>query len=526
MMASVAAFPGLAQAQALLDEQRPEQAAQAIMAHLRQHKDEPRGLAMLGQTAAMIGALGQAEHFMRKALATGYDTPELRSAFITVLLRREKVPEALALLEKAIEQGGEDNFRTLYSGVLTKIGRSDEALELQQELAAADPKNPQHQIALGHNLRAAGRVDEAVETFRKAIALAEGAGDAWWALASIRKKVLTDDEVMQLKRLVAHAREDRNAASVHFALARALHERSDYEGAFAHYEKGNWLRAESIGYDAAELREEVAQTRQIATAQCIAAFPDAPVGDVTPVFIVSLPRSGSTLLEQMLGSHHQIEAVGELQYVPAILRAMLEAATMRQKMTVPQLVASLTDHQAQAMGQDYLRRAALHRQSANPFFIDKLPHNWSNVFLIRRILPQAKIIDIRRPAMDCCFANFTQSFTDAHSSSFALEHIGRTYVDYVDYMAHFDEAAPGLVHHIDYTHLIEEPEPILRAALDHVGVEWDPAVLEYHKLERSVRTPSSEQVRRPLNRDGMAVWKPYSKWLDPLREALGSLAEG
>lgn len=148
------------------------------------------------------------------------------------------------------------------------------------------------------------------------------------------------------------------------------------------------------------------------------------------------------------------------------------------------------------------------------------------MFLIRRILPQAKIIDIRRPAMDCCFVNFTQSFTDAHSTSFALEYIGRTYVDYVDYMAHFDEAAPGLVHHIDYTQLIEEPEPVLRAALDHVGVEWDPAVLEYHKLERSVRTPSSEQVRRPLNRDGMAVWKPYSQWLDPLREALGSLAEG
>jgi Sulfotransferase family len=189
------------------------------------------------------------------------------------------------------------------------------------------------------------------------------------------------------------------------------------------------------------------------------------------------------------------------------------------------LIASLTDQQAAAMGQDYMRRAAQHRKTDRPYFIDKLPHNWSNVLFIRRILPQARFIDIRRPPMDCCFSNFSQSFSTAHASSFALEDIGQCYVDYVRYMKHLADVAPGLVHPMSYTKLVEDTESELRAALAYLDLPWDPAVLEFHKLDRVVRTPSSEQVRRPINRDGMDTWKPYAQWLEPLKVKLGRLAD-
>lgn len=284
-------------------------------------------------------------------------------------------------------------------------------------------------------------------------------------------------------------------------------------------------RAESIGYDARELTDEIAELERVVTADFIRALPEAPPTDSIPVFIVSLPRSGSTLLEQMLGSLPDIEAVGELAYAPAILRSAMEMATRRGPVTVPQLIEALHPGQAEAMGQDYLRRAGLHRKTGKHYFVDKLPHNWSNILFLRRILPQAKFLDIRRPAMDCCFSNFTQYFSRAHASSFALADIGQCYVDYVRLMTHLDRVAPRMVHHIDYAAMIGDPGSHLRTALDHLGLEWDPAVLEFHKLDRVVRTPSSEQVRRPLNRDGMEVWRPYAEWLAPLRDRLGPLAE-
>jgi hypothetical protein len=243
------------------------------------------------------------------------------------------------------------------------------------------------------------------------------------------------------------------------------------------------------------------------------------------VFIVSLPRSGSTLLEQMLGSHPSIEPVGELPYIPAILRSFMELVTRRGKITVPQAIRQLSDEKAAAFGRDYLLRASLHSKTDRPFFVDKLPHNWNNILFIRRILPHAKFIDIRRPAMDCCFSNFTQSFTSAHPSSFALRDVGRSYLDNVRLMEHLDRVAPGLVHHVDYRTLVEEPQTELRSVLDYLGLPWDETVLDFHRLDRVVRTPSSEQVRRPLNRDGMEIWRPYSQWLDPLREVLGDLAQ-
>ena len=521
---TIAAYPLLSEAADLTSEGKFEQAAQRAILHLRQHPNEPRGLAQLGEIALMTGALGQAEYFLRAAIAQGARELEVRRHLASALNQQERLDEARAMFETLEQETDDPSLPAMRAIILDKLGRNAEALTIQERLIESHGDRPHHWISYGHALRAAGRVPEAIDAYRRAVEADFECGEAWWGLASIKKKVFTDEDVARMREALAIAIDVRNSAPLHFALARALHDRGRYEEAFDHYAEGNRQRAESIGYDARELTAEVTEVERSVDAAYVSRLGAPPVGDATPVFIVSLPRSGSTLLEQMLGSHPEIEAIGELPYAPAILRSVMEMATRRGRVTVPQLIAGIGAEAATAMGQDYLRRAALHRKTDRPYFVDKLPHNWSNILFIRRILPQARFVDIRRPAMDCCFSNFTQSFSSAHASSFVLEDIGQCYVDYVRFMAHLDRVAPGMVHHVSYDRLIEDAETELRAALGYLGLPWDPAVLDFHRLDRVVRTPSSEQVRRPLNRDGVDVWKPYDAWLEPLRRVLGPLA--
>ena len=521
---TLSAFPLLIRATSLANAGRLEEAAQQVIAHLRQRPEDPLGLAKLGEIAMLLGALGQAEHFLRRALAAGSRDIAVQRHLASVLNQQERLDEAATLfaaLETEIDDPVIPAMRAL---ILDKLGHNAAAQAIQQRLAEQHGDKPHHWISYGHSLRAAGEVEAAIAAYRQAVAADDECGEAWWALANIKSRVLSDADVAHMERMIGIAIDIRNSAPLHFALARALHDRGRYREAFDHYERGNQQRADNIGYDPRELTAEVAEIEAAVTPTFIAALGDEPVGDAVPIFIVSLPRSGSTLLEQMLGSHPAIEPVGELPYAPAILRGAMEMATRRGKVTVPQLIAQIPDAAAAAMGQDYLRRAALHRKTDRGFFIDKLPHNWSNILFIRRILPQAKFLDIRRDAMDCCFSNFSQSFSRAHASSFRLTDIGQCYSDYVRMMAHLDRVAPTLVHHIDYDAMVADPEAELRPALAYLGLKWDPALLDFHKLDRVVRTPSSEQVRRPLNRDGMDVWKPYAEWLGPLRDTLGRLA--
>lgn len=523
---SLAAFPLLSDAARLSDAGQYEQAARVLLEHLKRFPNEPRGLAALGSTAMRLGALEQSAHFLRRAIAAGHSDLETRRTLASVLSQQERLAPAKAMVASLVRETGDPALKGLLANICERLGRSDDALAIQQELARDYPQQAHVWVALGHGLRAAGRVEEAVAAYRRAIAADFEFGEGWWGLAGLRRKVITDEDIAGMERALAIAIDLRNIVPLHFSLARASAERGDHEKAFGHYETANRLRAEDIGYDPRELTDEVTEITRSVDAAFIDRMSPEPVGDDRPVFVISLPRSGSTLLEQILGSHLEVEPIGELPYIPAILRSFIELATRRGRVTVPQAIATMTDEQAAIFGRDYLERAARHRKTDRPFFIDKLPNNWSNVLFIRRILPQARFIDIRRPAMDCCFSNFTQSFTNAHASSFALEHIGQSYRDYVRLMDHFDEVAPGMVHHINYERLVENPRAQLEPLLAYLGLPWDDRLLEFHSLDRVVRTPSSEQVRRPLNRDGMEVWRPYSRWLGPLRAVLGDLAEG
>ncbi len=522
--APLSIHPQLSQAKELLANAKYEQAAQVLIGFLRGHRNHPQALAMLGQTASRVGALGQAEQFLRQAIAAGARDFDTRRQLAAVVSQQERPAQAIPLFEALAQESGDAGIRAIHAGMLEKLGHSEQSRQLYRQLTEDAPDNPMLWNAYGHSLRSNGQVDEAIAAYRRALAIDDGFGEAWWGLASIKRKVFDDADIAAMRAALAIAIDERNIAPLNFALARALHDRADYAGAFAHYRDGNAIRAESLRYNADELSDEVAEIERTVDAAFLGRLAAAPVGDQTPVFIISLPRSGSTLLEQMLGSHSHIEPAGELPYVAAILRSYMEMATRRGRVTVTQAIAAMPDEQAAALGREYLARAALHRRTDSALFTDKLPQNWSNVLFIRRILPQARFIDIRRPAMDCCFSNFTQSFTSAHPASFTLTDVGRAYVDNVRLMAHFARVAPGMIHHVDYSQLLDEPRSQLGGVLSYLGLDWEDGLLEFHRLDRVVRTPSSEQVRRPLNRDGVDVWKPYSEWLAPLRETLGELA--
>ncbi|GGD88206.1 hypothetical protein GCM10011515_04800 [Tsuneonella deserti] len=521
---TITSYPLLTQAQLLAREGKYDAAAQVLIEHLRRYPGEVRGTALLGHVALRMGALGQAEHFLRRALAADTTDRDVRRDLLSVWTQQERPAQALKLVESMLQEEGDPILRGIQANLHEKLGHNDKALELQAALTRDKPDFPPAWISYGHYLRAAGRVEEAIAAYRRSTEVDPEFGEAWWGLASIKRPVLDAQDIETMRQQRAIAIDVRNSAPLEFALARAHHDRGEYREAFAHYEQGNRLRAESLQYDASQLSDEIGDVERIVTPQFIEAMPTDAVGDERPIFIVSLPRSGSTLLEQMLGSHPQIEPVGELPYIPAILRTFIEMATRRGKVAVTEAIASIPDQQAQMMGRDYLERARLHRKTTRPFFIDKLPQNWSNILFIRRILPQARFIDIRRDAMDCCFSNFTQSFTNAHAASFTLEDVGRNYRDNVRLMNHFDAVAPGMVAHVDYAALIGDPKAQIAPVLEQLGLPWDDSILEFHRLDRIVRTPSSEQVRRPLNRDGVDVWRPYAEWLGPLRDVLGPLA--
>ena len=521
---AVAAYPRLREAETELKAGQLEEATKLVMQHLREHRNEPRGVALLGALALRGGALVQAEQFLRQAMALGARSLEVQQDLASAINQQERPGEALAAFTYLETQTADPQIRAAKALILDKLGRNSEAIRAYEALIAEDPDTTRFWIGYGHSLRAAGRTDDAVAAYRRATQLDLENGEAWWALANIKSKILTDEDIAAMDEALRIAVDVGNISPLHFALGRAWHDRKDYAKAFGHFSEGNRIRGETIDFRVEELTTEVDEFIDLIDRGFFDRPAPAADGPI-PIFLISMPRAGSTLLEQMLDQHPDIEAIGELPYIRALVRSAVEIHTRSGPIRVPELVDQLGPDEARAFGTDYLQRAALHRHGSQRYFIDKMPMNWSDVPFIRQILPQARFIEIRRSAMDCCFSNFIHYFSRAHASSFSLHDLGRSYVDYVRLMDHIRSAAPGIMCHIRYEELVEDPETQLRRALDYLDLQWDESLLHFHESDRVVRTPSAEQVRQPLNRSGMGTWRPYAQWLGPLREALGPLAD-
>jgi tetratricopeptide (TPR) repeat protein len=400
------------------------------------------------------------------------------------------------------------------------LGDHDRQIAIYEELSRNHPGNCSLWKTYGDALKTVGRTDEAVAALRRAIEANPNFGEAWWTLSNFKSFKFTDRDVSAMKKALRGKLSDADALHFHFALGEAFEARGDYAKSFQHYRDGNLIRAK--GVDPAQLRISNFVNQAVATftAEFLEQHRGEGLPSAGPIFVLGLHRSGSTLIEQILASHPLIEGTAELTIMQQIWDRLGRIAQLSGRGTL-QEVARLAADDIRKIGEEYLERARSFRTTDRPHFVDKLPANWMNLGLIRLALPNAKIIDARRHPMACGFSNFKQNYASGVYFSLTQESIGHFYRDYVRFMDHIDAVQPGTVHRILNERLIDDPEGEVRRMLDFIGVDFDPACLEFHKNKRAVQTPSAEQVRRPINRDGVDYWRHYEQWLGPMKAALG-----
>ncbi|MFZ1742349.1 MAG: sulfotransferase [Pontixanthobacter sp.] len=492
---------------------------------LSQIPTDVAAIRMMAELAARLGRLRDAEALLKRALELAPGFTAARANLATVLYKQSRYPEASEVLDEVLARDPHNpGNRNLMAATLGRIGEYDEALKIYGELVGIFPDHAKLWMSYGHMLKTVGRLEEGVAAYRGALASQPGLGEVWWSLANLKTVKFTDDDVSVMEVALGKNPEHDDALHLHFALGKAWGERSDYAKSFDHFAKGNALRNEELGYDPQAISAQVDRMIAVLTPEFLARMEGAGDPSPDPIFILGLPRAGSTLLEQILASHSQIEGTMELPDIPAM--AMREAKKSGGELRDwPDAVAEMEPDRLAELGAEFLERTKVQRKTGKPFYIDKLPNNWSYAGFIHLILPNAKIIDARRHPMDCCFSNFRQHFAKGQGFSYSLDHIGRYYTDYVRAMDHYDRLMPGRIHRVVHEQLLDDPEGETRALLSYLGLEFEAGCLSFHQNERAVRTASSEQVRQPLNRSGVDAWRPYAQWLGPLVEALGDLPE-
>jgi tetratricopeptide (TPR) repeat protein len=432
----------------------------------------------------------------------------------------------LPLLERLLVLEPDNlGYRMLQAAAYDLLGESERAAGILARLLREFPRNELVWLYQGHTLRNSGRVGDAIEAYRQAIALQAEYGEAWFSLANLKTFRFSVDEVAAMRaQLARQDLSDRHRLQFEFALGKALEDSGEFAESFAHYAAGNALHRATIPYNPQWHSRLVRRTQALYTSAFLAARSGWGCQRPDPIFIVGLPRAGSTLLEQILASHSHVEGTRELPDVLGFALELGARESLAEQCPYPQSVAALTREQITALGERYLAQTLPNRLLGRPCFIDKMPENFLHIGLIHLMLPKARIIDARRSPLACCFANFKQHYQQGVWFTYSLEELGRFYRDYVNLMGHFDAVLPGRVHRVHYEHLIADFEGEVRRLLDYCGLPFEEQCLRFHETRRVVQTASSEQVRQPLYAEGLDQWRNFEPWLGPLKEALGELA--
>ena len=511
---------------ALLDDELAV-AEHILRPRLKTKPTDVAAIRMMAELAARLGRYVDAENLLRRALELAPGFAAARSNLATVLYKQNRAAEALAELDRLEVDEDEDAGRqNLKAAALGRIGSYEEAIDLYGKVLERQPGQPRVWMSCGHLLKTIGRRDDSIAAYRKAIELAPTLGEAWWSLANLKTVAFGADDVAAMSgALDAADLTDDDRLHLHFALGKALEDRGEPEASFTHYAEGNRIRRAMIDYDATDITAHVRRSEALFTAEFLEARSGQGCGARDPIFILGMPRAGSTLVEQILASHDEIEGTMELPDLPALAKRLGGRIRKSDASIYPECLAGLEPDALRALGEEYLERTRIQRKSGRPYFIDKMPNNWAHVGLIRLILPEARIVDARRHPLACGFSNFKQHFARGQAFSYSLEEMGLYYRDYVSLMRHFDRVQPGRIHRVVHEHLVEDPEGEVRRLLDFLGLDFDPACLRFHENVRAVRTASSEQVRRPINREGLDRWQSYEPWLGPLKQALGPVLD-
>ncbi|PLW83873.1 hypothetical protein CWI75_00485 [Kineobactrum sediminis] len=475
---------------------------------------------LLADIGIRLGALEEAEFLLESATTFAPDNTPARIDYIRALRKRQKFSKAFEQA-RALLASAPDNlqFQSLYAIECMQTGDYDTALATFDAILQRVPSDPTTLTSRGHALKTCGRFDAAVASYRAALASNPNYAEAWHSLANLKTYRFSDQDIATMQAQAADsALSFMDRVYVSFALGKAFEDAADYQASFEYYARGNALKKAQSRYDAGQISEELAAQARVLTAGFLAkrAGEGCPAPD--PIFIVGLPRAGSTLLEQILSSHSQIDGTLEL---PNILSCAQQLRRRKRENgaapAYPDVLAELPREELRALGEQFITDTRIHRQGA-PYFIDKMPNNFRHIGLIKLILPNAKIIDARREPMACCFSSFKQLFAEGQEFSYDLEDLGHYYRDYVALMDHWDTVLPDFVLRVNHEDVLEDLEGQVARMLAFIGVPFEESCLHYYETERAVRTPSSEQVRKPIYRDAVEQWRNYAPWLEPLRK--------
>jgi tetratricopeptide (TPR) repeat protein len=520
--------PQVVQATGLFSDGDLVAAEHIIRAFLIQHGDHVEAMRLLGRIALKRDVLDDAELLLESVLEQAPDYQAARHDYALVLLERHKYLAARAELDKLLMiEPNNRQYRTLYATTCVGLGEHARAITLYRELladasaAAEAPGAADLHLSVAHSLKTLGKRQEAIDAYRAAAAARPQFGDAYWSLANLKTYRFMDDEIARMQT-------DESAAAVAlidrthlcFALGKAFEDRHDYGQSYRYYERGNALKRSESRYRPEIVETNTAKQRQICTAEFFTRRLGFGVEAPDPIFIVGLPRSGSTLLEQILASHSSVDGTQELADVPRIVLDLQGREPDLGNPRYPGVLAELNAEDFLRLGEKYLADTRVYRMG-KPFFIDKMPNNFRHIGLIHLMLPNAKIIDARREPMACCFSNLKQLFANGQEFAYSIEDIARYYRTYLDLMQHWDEVLPGRMLRIWHEDVVDDLEVNVRRILDFCGLAFEPKCVDFHKNERSVRTASSEQVRQPIFREGLDQWRHYENWLSPLKDALG-----
>lgn len=500
----------------------PREAERLLREFLAKQPADVPALTMLGEALRDEGRTLEALMLLQRAVAVSPTDGSIRFSLARLLNVQGEAEAALIQIE-AIDDPFRSNpaVRALEAALLGRLGMYDREIAIYEELVRDRPDHPALWMSMGNALKYAGRAEESLRALRHSVKVRPTYGEGWWSLANLKTAQFANSDLTAMRKALRGNPEVDDALHLNFALGKALEDRGEYELSFRHYAEGNRIRAAALHPQQMTVTPFVNHVIATFDESLFARMGRQGNPATDPIFIVGLQRSGSTLIEQILASHPMVEGTSELLAMQQ-LWADLGRSAARDGTTIWEFIRRNGSAQFREIGDNYLARTRPYRRTDRPLFVDKLPANWMMTGLIRLALPNAKIIDARRHPLACGFSNFKQHYATGVAFAYSLESIGQFYVDYLRLMDHFDALQPGAVHHVLNERLINDPEAEVRRLLDYVGLPFDPACMDFHKTNRAVSTPSAEQVRRPINRDGMDYWRHYDPWLGPLKKALGS----
>ena len=493
-----------------------------VRAYLLEHGNQVEAMRLLARIGIERDVLDDAELLLEAVLVLEPNYRAARHDYARALMERHKYQRAREELQTLLKLEPENrHYKTLYTSTIVGLGEHETAIALYRELLIDAPQPADIHLSIAHSLKAVGRQQESIDAYRAAAASRPSFGDAYWSLANLKTYRFDDAEI-------ARMRDQESAAGVSpvdryhlcFALGKALEDRAQFAQSWTYYERGNALKRAESRYRPEILETNTRKQIEVCSREFFAKRAGFGAAGADPIFILGLPRSGSTLLEQILASHSQVEGTQELADVPRMVLALQDRVPDLNNPRYPGVLAEMSAADFLRLGEKYLADTRIYR-TGKPHFIDKMPNNFRHIGLIHLMLPNARIIDARREPMACCFGNLKQLFANGQEFTYSMEDIGRYYRTYLELMAHWNDVLPGRVLRVEHESVVEDLEGNVRRILDFCGLPFEAACLEFHKTARSVRTASSEQVRRPIFREGLEQWKHYEPWLLPLKGWLG-----